>query len=126
MAPSATNGHSNGTQLDWTTFSNVIDGKLVAPGKTRHSINPATGKANPEVPIATHDDIENAMAAATKGFKVWAATPYAERQTALLAYADALEAEKSGFVSMLTQEQGKPVRSSKSALYKDIDEERNG
>lgn len=107
-----TNGHTNGNAskaLNWTEFHNSIDGKLVGTTKTRHSTNPATGKANPEVPISSRDDVDQAMIAATKASKKWAATPYAERQSALFAYADALEAEKESFSSMLTQEQGKPV-----------------
>ena len=115
MAPSAeTNGVTNGTNghhgLDWTTFHNVIDGKLESTKKTRHSINPATGKPNPEVPLSTPEDVDKAMNAAKKAFRGWADTPYAKRQEALLAYADGIEAETEGFAKMLTQEQGKPVK----------------
>ena len=113
MAPHATeNGATNGTSsggLDFTTFSNVIDGKLSSTEKTRHGINPATGKPNPEVPVSTPEDVDRAMAAGKKAFKPWAKTPYAERQKAVLAFADALEKEKDAFAKMLTQEQGKPL-----------------
>ena len=95
--------------LDWSTFHNVIDGQLTKTAETRHGINPATGKPNPEVPVSTQEDVEHAMKAAKKAFKGWSATPYAERQKALEAYADALEAEKDDFAKMLIQEQGKPV-----------------
>lgn len=115
MSPSAdshgtTNG-ANGTDasLDWSTFKNTINGKQASTEKTRHGINPATGKPNPEVPVSTPDDVEKAIAAAQKAFKPWAKTPYSERKKAVLAFADALVAEKDGFAKMLTQEQGKPV-----------------
>ena len=100
---------SAGQSLDWSSFHNVIDGKLTKTDTTRHGINPATGKPNPEVPLSTQEDVENAMTAAKKAFKTWSAVPYAERQKAVLAFADALEAEHASFSAMLTQEQGKPV-----------------
>jgi len=96
--------------LDWTVFDNVIDGRLKSTAKTRHSVNPATGKPNPEVPVATRDDVEEAMTAAKKASISWATVPYAERSKAVLAYADALEAEHQSFSDMLVREQGKPVR----------------
>ena len=113
MAPHASgDGVANGTSgagLDFTTFSNVIDGKLSSTEKTRHGINPATGKPNPEVPVSTPEDVDKAMAAGKKAFKPWAKTPYAERQKAVRGFADALEKEKDGFAKILTQEQGKPI-----------------
>ena len=114
MAPHATeNGATNGTSssgaLDFTTFSNVIDGQLVSTEKTRHGINPATAKPNPEVPVATREDVDRVMAAAKKAAKPWAKVPYAERQKAVFAFADAIEKEKDGFAKLLTQEQGKPI-----------------
>lgn len=106
------NGHTNGTgvkSLDWSTYHNIIDGKFTSTSKTRHGVNPATGKPNHEVPVATEEDVDNAMKAATKAFKKWSAVPYAERQKALVAFADALEAEQQAFSAMLVKEQGKPV-----------------
>lgn len=113
MAPHATgSGTADGvtsTGLDFTTFSNVIDGKLSSTEKTRHGINPATGKANPEVPVSTPEDVDKAMAAGQKAFKTWSKIPYSERRKAVLAWADALDKEKDGLAKLLTQEQGKPI-----------------
>ena len=105
----ATNGNHAEKGLNWDSFYNMIDGKLETTERTRHSINPATGKPNPEVPLASHDDADRALQAAKKAFKTWSAVPYKERQNAVLAFADALEVEKESFSAMLTQEQGKPV-----------------
>lgn len=113
MAPHATDaakGSSSGAAgLDFTTFSNVIDGKLSATKETRHGINPATGKPNPEVPVSTREDVDKAVEAGKKAFKGWAKTSYEDRRKALLAFTDALEKEKQAFAKMLVQEQGKPV-----------------
>ena len=107
----ATNGVTNGHKsLDWSTFSNTIDGKQTSTAKTRHSINPATGKPNSEVPLCTPEDVDKAMAAGQKAFRGWADTPWEKRKAATLAYADAILAEKESFSKMLTQEQGKPLQ----------------
>jgi len=114
------NGNSNSNSkkqpLTWTHFSNVIDGKLETTKETRCGINPATEQDNPAVPVASKEDVDRAMVAAQKAFRPWAAVPYAERQKAVLAFADGLEAEHEAFSKFLTQEQGKPVRSHPSSI----------
>ncbi|KAF2790721.1 putative aldehyde dehydrogenase [Melanomma pulvis-pyrius CBS 109.77] len=102
--------------LDWTTYRNIMNGKLTTTAETRHGINPATGQENPTVPVSTKEDVEQAMKAAKEASKVWATTPYTERQKALLAYADALEAESQAFSDMLAREQGKPMQFAKMEL----------
>lgn len=121
MAQIYTNGdQTNGSSgsMDWTFFRNVINGELTHTKETRHGINPATGKANPEVPVSTPEDVDRAMEAAQKAFPGWAATPMADRQKAVEAFADALESEREAFAKMLTQEQGKPVSSSVLFAYR--------
>ena len=90
-------------------FYNTINGKSTSTEHTRHGINPATGKANPEVPVSTQKDVDDAVAAAKDAFKSWSQTPWAKRQEAVIAFADALEKYEQDFGKLLTQEQGKPV-----------------
>lgn len=95
--------------LDWTTFTNTIDGKQVRTAKTTNSVNPANGEPGPDVPVSTSKDVEDAMVAAKKGFGTWSNVPWEQRKEALLAFAKGLKHQKGGFVSMLTSEQGKPL-----------------
>lgn len=95
-----------------TGFYNTINGKLASTKTTRHGINPATGKSNPEVPVSTQEDVDSAVAAATEAFKTWSKTPWGDRKQAILDFADALEKYTDDFANMLTLEQGKPVESS--------------
>jgi len=112
MAPSATNG-SNGTngtsKIQFDTFQNVINGKLVPTATTRHGINPATKKPNPEVPLSTQKDLDDAVAAGKAAFKTWSRTTVEERREKLLAYAEALKEHTNEFAKLLTTEQGKPL-----------------
>ena len=96
-------------ELKFTTFSNVIGGKLTSTESTRHGINPATGDPNPEVPVSTPVDVDAAVNAGRAAFKSWSKSSQDERKKAVLAFADALESYQSQFVKMLVQEQGKPV-----------------
>ncbi|KAF3401909.1 Aldehyde dehydrogenase 5 [Penicillium rolfsii] len=91
------------------TFHNVINNELTSTAVTRHGINPATKKPNPDVPIATQEDLDKAVQAARAAFKTWSKTSFEERRAALLAYADAIDANSDGFAKTLTMEQGKPL-----------------
>ncbi|KIW75688.1 hypothetical protein Z517_10430 [Fonsecaea pedrosoi CBS 271.37] len=91
-------------------FYNTINGKSTTTEQTRHGINPATGKPNPEVPVSTQKDVDDAVAAAKEAFKTWSKTPLEKRKEAVLAFADALEKYANDFGKLLTQEQGKPLQ----------------
>ena len=112
MAPSATNdfnGASVQSKIQFDSFSNIINGKPVSTSKTRHGINPSNKKANWEVPVATPEDVDEAVKAGKAAFKKWSKTSVEERRKAVLAFADALDAQKNEFAKLLTTEQGKPV-----------------
>ncbi|KHL13431.1 UNVERIFIED_CONTAM: aldehyde dehydrogenase [Mumia flava] len=78
-------------------------------GKTVPVVNPATGETLGDVPLATTDDLDVALAAADEGFRVWRDTPIAQR-TAILHRAADLLVERSAEVGrIMTLEQGKPL-----------------
>jgi acyl-CoA reductase-like NAD-dependent aldehyde dehydrogenase len=62
--------------------------------------------------VATQKDLDKAVQAARAAFKTWSKTSFEERRVALLAYADAIEANIDGFSKTLTMEQGKPLTQS--------------
>jgi acyl-CoA reductase-like NAD-dependent aldehyde dehydrogenase len=99
--------HTKG--LDFDTFKNVISEKLVDTKSHRQGIKPASSEAHVDVPVATEADLDDAIYAAREAFKSWSQTTFEERKSKVLAYADAFEAEKDGFVKLLTTEQGKLV-----------------
>ena len=95
--------------LDFSTFYNTIGGQKTTTDTTRHSTNPSTLEANPEVPLSTAADVDRAVQAARTAFSTWRHVPYAARRAALEAYADGLAANLEGFATMLTREQGRPL-----------------
>ncbi|TID07524.1 putative aldehyde dehydrogenase FUS7 [Colletotrichum higginsianum] len=90
-------------------FVQIIDGKPSATERTRHGVNPANLEQKPEVPVASSNDVDRAVAAAQVAFKSWSKVPYSERRKAILAYADAIDELRSQFRDLLISEQGKPI-----------------
>ncbi|KAI0911510.1 aldehyde dehydrogenase [Ustulina deusta] len=97
------------TPLDFTAYQNVIDGELSSTDLTRHTVNPATLEANPEVPVSTRHDVDRAVAAAQNAAAAWAEVPWSERMKAVEAFADALEAHLVEFSHTQVQEMGFPL-----------------
>lgn len=90
-------------------FCNSINGKLRTTEHTRHGINPATEKLNPKVPVATIEDVGEAVTAARHAFSAWSNWSYAARRTAIHSFAAAIDHYQEDFAKLLTKEQGKPV-----------------
>lgn len=87
----------------------LIDGEA-HPGVSRFDVvNPASAKPFAQCPKADEALLNRAVAAASKAFPAWAATPIDERARLVEALAGALEARVPEFASLLTAEQGKPL-----------------
>ena len=106
---SASVTNSTPPNLEFTKFLNAINGKLVDSKAHRQGIRPASKEPYYDVPVATEKDLDDAVDAARKAFQSWGQTTLAERKKLVLKYCDALDAERPGFVKLLTTEQGKPV-----------------
>jgi succinate-semialdehyde dehydrogenase/glutarate-semialdehyde dehydrogenase len=70
-------------------------------------INPATGKVLAKLPHASKADLDAALAAADKGFKVWRATSAYDRAKIMRKAADLLRERHEHVAKVMTQEQGK-------------------
>jgi len=74
--------------------------------------NPATGEVVDTVPNGTRDDARHAIDAAYTAFKSWSATPFAKRGEILFAAAHLINDHERDLATLLTKEQGKPLRES--------------
>ncbi len=90
---------------------NFIDGVWVPAqsGTTEDVLDPATGNAAFRAPVSDASDIDAAAQAAHRAFATWGRTTPAERATALLQLADALEANSDELVDLESRNAGKPV-----------------
>ncbi len=90
-------------------FKLLIDGQMVAGDGTMDVINPATEETLATCSRASKGQLDQAVAAAKAAFPAWAATSMDERRKALVAMADAIQANIPELARLLTQEQGKPL-----------------
>lgn len=72
-------------------------------------VNPATGNAIAEVPLASEADLDLALAAADQAFPIWRATSVDERAAILHKTADIIRERADSIAATLTTEQGKPL-----------------
>lgn len=92
-----------------------IDGAWVkaASGKTIPVINPATEEVIGQVAHAGRDDLDRALAAADRGFKVWRKVSAFDRYKIMRKAADLLRARADDIAKVMTLEQGKPLAEAK-------------
>jgi succinate-semialdehyde dehydrogenase / glutarate-semialdehyde dehydrogenase len=78
--------------------------------------NPATDATIDEIPAATAEEVDAAVAAAAEAFAAWRRVDAAERAAHLHRLADAAEAQADELVALLTREQGKPTLEAQGEL----------
>lgn len=101
-------------------FPMTIGGRSVTAQDTAPVYNPATTEVIAHVPVASSDQLDEAVAAAQAAFPGWSATPLAERQAVVSAIGDRLEAHAKEFLALLTAEQGKPRPMAEWEVYGSI------
>ncbi len=93
------------------TLRNFVDGQYVdaAGESTSELIHPSTGQVVATAPISSQEDVDAAYASAAKAFQgEWGESTPSERQSALLKFADAIEARADEFVRLEAENTGKP------------------
>lgn len=84
-------------------------------------IDPATEQANGGVTLASHDDLDAAVAAAVAVRSAWGATPAAERGAILLRAAALLKERATEVARALTLEQGKTLTESMGEINRSVE-----
>ena len=78
--------------------------------------NPATGAVIGSVARAGSADLDDALAAAAKGFEVWRNRPAVERSKLMRAAAQLLRERTDAIAHLMTLEQGKPLAESRAEI----------
>jgi aminobutyraldehyde dehydrogenase len=87
----------------------LIDGQFVdGEGEAEKVLNPATGELIIEVPEASIEQVNRAVAAANRAFESWSETTPGERSKLLLKLADAIEEKAEVFARLESMNCGKP------------------
>jgi aminomuconate-semialdehyde/2-hydroxymuconate-6-semialdehyde dehydrogenase len=93
-------------------IDNYIDGVLVAPieGRYIENIDPSIGRQYGTIPDSDSQDVDNAVAAASRAFPGWSALSIEERSAWLIKIAEGINARMDEFVNAESRDNGKPRR----------------
>jgi len=96
-----------------------IDGEWISKGSRNSEpvFNPATGEVLGELPHATLADLDRALAAADRGFKVWRKLLPEKRGEILRKAAQLLNSWADQVTKVATMESGKPLTQSRIELH---------
>ncbi|HEY3747616.1 MAG TPA: gamma-aminobutyraldehyde dehydrogenase [Pseudonocardiaceae bacterium] len=92
-------------------FQNLIHGESsdAADQRVLDIVDPVTGEVYATSPLSGPADVDAAVSAATTAFESWRDSTPAERQLAMLRFADAIEARADEFVRVESADTGKPL-----------------
>ena len=91
------------------SYKLLIGGSLVDGDLSLEVVNPATEEILAVAPRASIGQLDAAVAAAKAAFPAWSRKSLVERGEYLRRIADAIDARRSEFARLLTEEQGKPL-----------------
>lgn len=104
-------------------ITHFIDGQRVALNSTRTSpvFNPSTGAQSGEVLLASRDDVEYAINAASRAFESWSTLSPLKRSRILFNYKTLLEQHSDELARLISQEHGKVFSDAKGELTRGLE-----
>src|SRR6202789_944737 len=101
------------------TVKMLLDGKLVESrtSEWHDVINPATQEVLAQVPFATDDELDAAVASAKRAFKTWKNTPLAARARIMLKLQALVRGQVSCMPKTLRPEQGKTLADAEGDVF---------
>lgn len=95
---------------DYPELKLYIDGQWRSTADSLAVVNPATEEEIGRLPHATPEDLDDAIASAQRGFKVWSNTAPCERAAILQKAAAILRERQDEIAAAITAEHGKPYQ----------------
>src|SRR4029453_7103710 len=108
--------HSTTEGVSMSSYSMLINGRSVTTPEQDDVINPARGEAFATCPRGSKAHVDEAVAAAADAFKTWKKDE-AFRRTKLTECAAAIQGRVQDIATVLSQEQGKPVRAAMAETF---------
>ncbi|HOV81606.1 MAG TPA: NAD-dependent succinate-semialdehyde dehydrogenase [Methanothrix sp.] len=99
----------------------LIDGTSVSSRKVDTIFNPASGEPVAGVAVGGREEARLALEAAKRAFPVWSSMPAEERSEVLREAARLVRQRRDEIARLLTLEQGKPLKSSRSEVLSAAD-----
>ncbi|EUC62628.1 NAD-dependent aldehyde dehydrogenase family protein [Rhizoctonia solani AG-3 Rhs1AP] len=90
-------------------YTHIINGEALTSSRKMSVINPANLQKIAEVPVATKEQLDEAVSAARNAFPSWSAKSHEERAKKLFKMALVIEQNLQEYKQILTSEQGKTL-----------------
>ncbi|MGI9529217.1 MAG: CoA-acylating methylmalonate-semialdehyde dehydrogenase [Acidimicrobiia bacterium] len=105
------------------TINHIIAGETVvsSSGRTSPVYNPATGEVTAEVGLASVEEVDSAVAAASAAFPEWSATSIARRTAVMYRFRDLVDRRRNDIAALLTAEHGKVLSDSLGEIQRGIE-----
>ncbi len=109
--------------MKYAPVRNFINGQFKDADASRHLdvISPVDGNFLSTVPMSSHNDLNEAVAHATKAFKTWSKVPIKERVQVLFRYRHLLEKNLQELASLVMEENGKTISEGIAEIEKCIE-----
>lgn len=107
--------------VDYPEIPLLIGGKWRATAGDLPVVNPADQSVIGRVPVAGTADLDDALAAAERGFRTWRRTPPAERAGVMMRATKLLRERLETIARVMTLEQGKTLRESRLEILRAIE-----
>jgi malonate-semialdehyde dehydrogenase (acetylating) / methylmalonate-semialdehyde dehydrogenase len=97
--------------MQYKPVLNFIDGKFIEPTdqKTMDVISPIDGRKLSTVPLSSAEELDQAVASATRAFASWSRTPIKERVQVFFKYKFLLEENMQELAQLVHEENGKTI-----------------
>lgn len=115
--PLTTMSPSKTPTIEWDKFYNIVGTEKRGSDSIHHGVNPVTGENLWDVPVASEQDLNDAVAIAKKAFPAWRDTPLEKRKETLMKTCDYLGPHLEDIITLLCKETGKPVRDAPSESH---------
>jgi len=98
-------------------YKNLVDGEMITADAWIDVINPANEEIIGQVPDASEDILNQAVAAARTAFPKWSKTPIDDRRAVVQKISATIKDNADELFRLLTTEQGKPHDQAKGEVY---------
>ena len=105
------------------TVKLLLDGKFIESRSSEwlDVVNPATQEVLAQVPFATDDEIDAAVASAKQAYKTWKNTPLAARARVMLNLQSLVREHMSRIAQTLSSEQGKTLADAEGDVFRGLE-----
>jgi acyl-CoA reductase-like NAD-dependent aldehyde dehydrogenase len=99
---------SKSTSVNFHIFSNIVDGRHRDAKTEYNGIDPTTKEKLRDIPVASRDDVEDAVNAANSAYRDWSKKSWEERQEAITRFKEVYSSYLDELTEILVKETGKP------------------